>query len=183
MLGEMLLYHMSVFMLCVAIPASMTMAIPATWLTFERNDEDIRCTTRTCMFFVVPFNIQRVDQVTEIGQRKRAGGFRKNSFSKSGTTHFDGKGFLQIHGAGDQLVEISVSPASLDSVAAKANDFLSSTKESSATIFAIANWKTGGLIGGILSLVTLRYVVGYTLGFLKWIITGTRRIITGPDNL
>ena len=175
----MLLQHFIVFLICVGFPGAVTWMAPATWLTFERNGEDetVRCTTRTCMFFVVPFKTQQVDQVIEIGQRVRAGGTeRKRKFGRNTneTVHVDGEGFLEIHGAGDQSIEVSVSPASIEQVVAKANRFLSSPQETSVTIFAIANWKFGGLMGSVLTLFTLLYVVGYTLGFLKWIVSGIR---------
>jgi hypothetical protein len=78
---------------------------------------------------------------------------------------------LQIHGVGDQLAEVSVSPASIESVMTKSEDFLSSTKEGSTTIFAIANWKFGAIMGGLLTSFTVLYVIGYTLGALKWILS------------
>ena len=133
------------------------------------------------MFFVVPFKTQHVDQVTEIGQRERAGGTRKET--KFGRTtgkniQVDGEGVLEIHGAGDRLAEVSVSPASLENVVNKSTEFLNSTKEGSTTIFAIANWKFGGLMGGILSSFTFLYVVGYSLGFVKWVLLSLRRAAT-----
>ncbi|MGN6137248.1 MAG: hypothetical protein ACTHOU_22405 [Aureliella sp.] len=180
-LGGMVFQHVIVFLVCVAFPGGVTMMAPATWLTFERGEEGVRCTTRTCAFFVVPFKVQRVDQVIQIGQRERAGRTerqRKSGRTTNNTVQVDGEGFLQIHGVGDQHIEVSVSPASLESVAAKSNDFLRSSKEPSTSIFAIANWKFGGLMGGVLTLFTLLYVVGYTLGFLKWMVTGMRKIFT-----
>jgi hypothetical protein len=184
-LGGMLLQHVIVFLICVAFPGGVTLMAPTTWLTFERSDEGVRCTTRTCAFFVVPFKIQRVDQVTEIGYREKAGRTeRKREFGKTTSTvvNVDGEGFLQIYGAVDQLVEVSVSPASLESVVGKSKDFLNSTKKGSTTLFAIANWKFGGLMGGTLTLFTVLYVVGYTLGFLKWILNVLKKTFTRSEN-
>ena len=89
----------------------------------------------------------------------------------------DGEGFLQIHGDADQLVEVGVSPASLDGIVEKTKAFLNSSTEKSKTMFVIANWKFGGLMGGVLSFFTALYVVGYTLGFLKWILVSIRRTV------
>ena len=72
-LGGMLLQHLIVFLICVVFPGVVTLMVPATWLTFERTEEVVSCKTRTCVYFVVPFKIQHVDQVTEIGHRERAG--------------------------------------------------------------------------------------------------------------
>ncbi len=177
-LGGMLLQHVIVFLICVVFPGAVTLMAPVTWMTFERSNEVVSCTTRTCMFFVVPFKTQQVNEVIGIGHRERAGKTeRKREFGRTTDeiVHVDGEGFLQIHGADEKLIEVSVSPASLQTVSMKANDYLSSTEQTSVTIFAIANWKFGGLMGGVLTLFTLLYVVGYSLGSLKWLITNMMR--------
>ena len=182
----MLLQHVIVFLICVVFPGIVTMLAPASWLTFERSEESVRCTTYTCVYFVVPYRIQQVNNVTEISDRERAGGIRRERKYGRDTKkkiHVDGEGFLQIHGVDDQIAEVSVSPASLESVSKKSNDFLSSNKERSTMIFAIANWKFGGLMGGILTLFTILYVVGYTLGLLKLIYTVLKRAVFGTTRL
>ena len=179
-LGGMFLQHAIVFLICVVFPGGVTLMVPATWITFERNEAGVRCTTRTCVFFVVPFKLQAVDQVTGVGKRERAGRTerqRKFGRTTNQTVNVDGEGFLQVNGVGDKQIEVSVSPASLESVVGKSNEYLTSTKPGSTTIFAIASWKFGGLMGGILTLFTLLYVVGYTLGFLKWIYIGLRKAV------
>ncbi len=189
--GGLLLQHVIVFLICVVFPGGVTLMAPATWLTFERSQETVRCTARTCVFFVVPFKTQRVAQVTGVSNRARSGTTRRERINRRDTgktIQVDGEGFLQIHGVGDRLVEVSVSPASLDSLIGKSNDFLSSTKQGSTTIFAIANWKFGAIMGGLLTSFTLLYVVGYSLGFLKWslgflkwILTGLKRATSSPE--
>ena len=89
---------------------------PATWLTFERTGEQVSCTSRTCVFFIVPFKIQRLNQAIEVGHRERAGlSERQREFVRTANkvVHADGKGFLQIHGNGEQFTEVRVSPAAL----------------------------------------------------------------------
>lgn len=177
--GGMLLQHAIVFLICVVFPGGVTMMAPASWLNFERSGGGVRCTTWTCMYFVVPFKIQHVEQVTGISDRERAGGRRRLREYGRNTNKYievDGEGFLQIHGAGDQMAEVSVSPASLVNVVGKSKDFLSSTSRST-TIFAIANWKFGALMGGLLTSFTMLYIVGYTLSFLKLILAGLKRLL------
>ncbi len=177
-LGGLLLQHVIVFLICVVFPGVVTMMAPATWLTFERIGDGVRCTTRTCIFFVVPYKVQQIEPVIEIGHRERAARtVKQREFGRNTdkTVQVDGEGFLQLHGVDDQLVEVSVSPASLGRVEATSNAFLKSTTEASKTIFAIANWKFGGLMGGVLTSFTVLYVVGYTLGFLKLIMIGLKK--------
>ena len=181
-LGGILLQHVIVFLICVVFPGAVTLMLPTTWLTYQRSEEVVRCTARTCMFFVVPFKTQHVDHVIKTGQRELAGTTRRQREYGRETdklVHTDGQGFLQIHGADDQLIEVSVSPASLKNVADKSHEFLTSTKESSMTIFAVANWKFGVLMGGVRTSFTVLYDVGDTLGFLKWIITGLKSTLFG----
>jgi hypothetical protein len=167
-LGELLLQHLIVFLICVVFPGIVTLIIPATWIAFDRSEEGVRCKTRTCVFFVVPFKVQQLDHVTGIAQKVRSGRTekqRKFGRTTGKTVEVQGEGVLQIQGDGDQMIEVSVSPASLDSVVSKSNDFLNSTKQGSTTIFAIANWKFGGLMGGILTSFTLLYVIEGSVGF------------------
>ncbi len=182
-LWEMLLQHAIVFLICVVFPGLTTLFAPATWLNFVRNGEVVRCTTRTCVFFIVPFKTQTVDSVRQIESRERAGRReRKREFGRTTNEYVnvDGEGFLQIHGVDDQgerIIEVSVSPASLKSVVDKSRAFLNSTQDGSTTIFTIANWKFGGLMGGVLTTFTALYVVGYSLGFVKWLFLAVKKTL------
>lgn len=181
-LGEMLLQHVIVFLICVVFPGATTLMAPSTWLTFQRGEAGVNCTARTCMFFVVPFKVQRVQQVAEVTFSEREGGIkrqRKYGRDTNKYVHVDGEGFLRIQGTGEQFAEVSVSPASIENVAGKANDFVKSNQAGSTTIFAIANWKFGGLMGGVLSMFTLLYVVGYSLSLVKLVLVRFRSLLAG----
>lgn len=183
--GGYILQHLLVFLFCVAFPGITTLAAPATWLTFKREHGEVQCTTRTCMFFIVPFKVQRIDPVTAISQQQRAGKTerqRKHGRNTNKYVHVDGEGFLRIHGVEEKYIEVSVSPASITSVATKAESFLKSNDESSTTLFAIANWKFGGLMGGVLSLLTLLCVVGYSLNAIKLLAKFVTRIFRRLTN-
>ncbi len=175
----MVLQHTIVFLICIVFPGLVTAIAPATWIQFDRTPTGVRSKTYTCVFFVVPFKIQQVDQVTGISHRERAGRVEKQrKFGRTTDTNVNvqGEGFLKIQGIDGQFLEVSVSPASLESVVAKSNQFLTSTAETSATIFTIANWKFGGLMGGTLTLFTLLFVIGYTAEFLRWIFTLAKKL-------
>lgn len=181
-LGGMILQHVIVFLICIVFPGLVTLVAPASWVTLECEQEVVRCTTRTCMFFVVPYKVQRVDHVTEISERERAGGTkreRKYGRDTGKIIHVDGEGFLQIKGDDNQFAEVSVSPASLESVVKNAEDFVKSKREGTITLFTIANWKFGGIMGGILTSFTALYVVGYTLGAIKLLIGVPAKLIRG----
>jgi hypothetical protein len=168
----MVLQHIIVFLICFVFPGLVTAMAPASWITFDRTEKGVHSKTYTCAFFVVPFKIQQIDQVVGISHRERSGTTekqRKFGRTTGKTVEVQGEGFLQIKGADGQFIEVSVSPASLESVVTRSNEFLNSTNQASTTIFTIANWKFGGLMGGTLTMLTLLFVVGYTLQLLKWI--------------
>lgn len=183
-LGGMLLQHGIVFLICVVFPGLVTWMVPASWITFHRNEAGVRCKTYTCVYFVVPYRTQQVDQVTGISQREKSGRIEKQKrFGRTTnkTVNVQGEGFLHVQGVDDQDLEVSVSPASLASVVSKSEQFLASNQPSSTTIFAIANWKFGGIMGGVLTLFTLLYVVGYTLGLLKWLLIAVTNPFTRSE--
>jgi hypothetical protein len=179
-IGGIVLQHLIVFLICVVFPGGVTWMAPSTWVTFNRSEDIVSCTTRTCVYFIVPYRVERLDHVKSIEQHERTGGRKREK--KLGrytgkTIEVDGEGFLEIHGPQDQWIEVNVSPASLETVAGKASDFLASADKKSTTLFAIANWKFGGLMGGILTALTALYVFGTTLGLVKWVFTRLKRSV------
>jgi len=179
-IGGIVLQHLIVFLICVVFPGGVTWMAPTTWVTFNRSEDIVSCTTRTCVYFIVPYRVERLDHVKSIEQHERTGGRKREK--KLGrytgkTIEVDGEGFLEIHGPQDQWIEVNVSPASLETVAGKASDFLASADKKSTTLFAIANWKFGGLMGGILTALTALYVFGTTLGLVKWVFTRLKRSV------
>ena len=179
-LGGIVLQHLIVFLICVVFPGGVTWMAPATWITFHRSEDIVSCTTRTCVYFVVPYRVQQLDNVKSIEQHERTGGRKREKRLgryTGKTIEVDGEGFLEIHGLQDQWIEVNVSPASLETVVGKANDFLASADKTSATLFTIANWKFGGFMGGILTALTALYVFGYTMGLIKWVLNRLKSAI------
>lgn len=101
----------------------------------------------------------------------------KNGRATGKKINVDGEGFLEILGADNNKVEVKVSPASLANVVRACQDFLESGDTANKTIFAIANWKFGAIMGGILTSFTVLYVVGYSIALLLWILKSLRRVI------
>lgn len=168
--GEVALQHLIVFLICIVFPGLTTAVAPATWLTFERTTERLTCTARTCVYFIVPYKVQRVDQVVSIDHREREGEYhrvRKHGRDTNESVYSDGEGFLQILGENGQKAEVSVSPASLDSVLDKTTAILNTNTPGTRRLFVIANWKFGGLMGGVLTMFTALYVVGYSLELVR----------------
>lgn len=169
---EFLLEQIILFAGCVLFPGLVTFIAPASWITFKRSDASVNCTAKTCVFFIVPFRTQQVDHVQEISKRsKEARTERKRQAGRTTTetVHVDGEGFLQVIGRNDQIMEVSVSPASLERVLSKANAFINASNPDKTTLFVIANWKFGAIMGGILTSFTALYVIGFSLEFCRLI--------------
>ena len=179
-IGGLIGQHAIVFLICVVFPGVVTGLVPSTWISFARKGEVVHCTTRTCAFYVVPYSVQQVSDVTAIGSHERSGGTRKemkNGRATGKKIQVDGEGFLEILGADNSKVEVKVSPASLENVVKACQDFLGNREVESKTIFAIANWKFGAIMGGILTSFTVLYVVGYSIALLQWILKSLRRVM------
>ena len=176
--GELLLQHVIVFLICVVFPGAVTWNLPATWLNFTRSDEKVSCRASTCVFYVLPYRVERIDPVTKIDFREIASKTdTQREFGKS-TNHtvvVEGKGYLKIHGIDEDMIEVQVSPANLKKVVQESNDFLNSPSAMSKTLFVIANWKFGGLMGGVLTMFTVLYVVGYSITVITSIFKFAKR--------
>lgn len=181
-MGEMLLQHVIVVLICFVFPGATTFMAPASWVTFERTGESVSCKTKTCMYFVVPYNTQTIEHVSEITKREKAGGTKREVKMGRDTGRnvtVDGQGFLQIRGAGEEMIEVSVSPVSLENAVKKSREFLDTDGAQSTTIFVIANWKFGALMGGVLTAFTALCVIGYTLEFLKFLFRTSKSMFVG----
>lgn len=179
-LAEMIGQHVIVFLICIVFPGLTTMFAPASWITLERSSGSVRCTTRTCAYFIVPYKTQHVENVTQVTHREKSGRTEKQrqyGRTTDKVVHVDGEGFLQFHGDADKMIEVSVSPASLKNVDSKVDAFMSSTTDGSTTLFVIANWKFGAIMGGVLTCFTALYVVGYSLEILKFILLQFKKML------
>jgi hypothetical protein len=56
-----------------------------------------------------------------------------------------------------------VSPASLSRVVQRAQEFLTNSQLSDLRMIVVANWKFSVIAGGLLSLLTVLYIVGLVL--------------------
>lgn len=151
---------------CVGVPALVTAIAPVSWVTLERQEGRVKAVAQTCLLFVVPFKTATVDPVTGFGDRHVAGKVRRERRSgPDRETKSEDEGFLVIEGPGPSA-EVSVSPVSLDGILDKANGFLEDSQAAELRLFVVANWKFSVLGGGLISLLTVLYVVGVTLGLL-----------------
>ena len=69
------------------------------------------------------------------------------------------EGFLVIHGE-DQTVEVPVTPFNVKSVTKRAQDFLADSQLKELKMTVVANWKFSVFAGGMISLLTVLYVIG-----------------------
>lgn len=146
---------------CVVAPAGLTAVAPVTYITFQRDGTRVSAQTQTCLLFFIPYKSAVVDPVTHLGNRTLEGTVSRQR--RSGTTdrytRAEEQGFLAIEGP-DQRTEVSVSPHDLKTVLGKAEAFLADPQSTELKLFVVSNWKFGVIGGGLISLLTVLYVVG-----------------------
>jgi hypothetical protein len=173
-LGQLLLG----FLCCVVFPAFVTAIVPASWVHFQRTGNRVSATTKTCVFFVIPWKVQHVDRVVGIDDHFIQGTLstRRSGESQRHQTRSEDESFLEIHGETDSA-EVPVSPFSIKGVVEKSKHFLESSDEPEMKFFVIANWKFGLLAGGLVSLLTALYLVGLLMLILQSIAALMRRAV------
>lgn len=164
----------------MGLPALVTAIAPVSWVTLERRDGHVAAVARTCLLFVVPYKTMTVEPVTGFGDRFVGGTVTRER--RSGPDRFtksEDEGVLVIQGTG-QSAEVPVSPFSLGSVVEKAEAFLQDSQSTELKLFVVANWKFSVIGGGLISLLTVLYVVGVTMGLIfklvrlfRWALTGS----------
>jgi len=149
---------------------------PVSWILFERVDGQVRARVQSCVFFVVPYQTDRVDVVTEIDSGIRSGSEQRRQGRVIPNKTADDVGLLKIRGP-SQNVEVPVAPSSLDSVKAQARAFLADPQAAELKLFVVANWLFSIVFSGLATVfygiiaVSLVYAAGQSvckkLGLVK----------------
>jgi hypothetical protein len=166
------------FFCCVIFPGFVTAVVPASWVHFQRTGDRVSATTKTCVFFVIPWKVQHVDEVVGIDEHFIHGTLstRRSGESQRHQTRSEDESFLEIHGATNSA-EVPVSPFSIKGVVERSQHFLESPEKEELKLFVIANWKFGLLGGGIVSLLTVLYVVGLLMLIVQSMTSFLRRAV------
>jgi hypothetical protein len=171
-LRDLLLGHLIAFLFCVLFPALVTAIAPVSWIKFERQGGKVIARSRICTLFFIPYRSKTIDPVIGLGDDFIAGKYETRRTGNRERVRSEDEAFLLIHGKSD-TAKIPVSPASIKSVTAKAKAFLDDPNSTERRFFVVANWKFSIFAGGLISLLTVLYVVGITLS----IIQSLRRLI------
>ncbi len=165
-LGSFVLHQLLALAVFVGFPALVTAIAPVSWIKFERQDGQVSVTAQTCLLFFVPYKTIHLDPVTGIGDRFVAGTMnRERRPGRDRITRSEDEGVLVIHGH-DQSAEISVTPFNIKSVTERAQGFLDDPQATELKLFVVANWKFSIVAGGLVSLLTVLYVVILVGGFM-----------------
>lgn len=159
--------HAIAFVFCVLFPALVTAIAPISRVWFVRENGNVSAMTRTYLLFLIPYRTQRVEHVIGIDDRFIAGKVDRRPGKHS--TRSEDEAFLVIHGE-DATAEVPVTPFNVDSVSARAQEFLDTPEWTSMTITMVANWKFSVIAGGLVSLLTVLYVVGLTWGLIRGLV-------------
>lgn len=147
------------FFFFVGFPAAVTAIAPVSWVTFERTAGQVNAQAKTCLFFFIPYRSRTIESVDRISTRFVAGEYSDDSSRRrSEQTKSEDQGFLVIHSQ-DQAIDVPVSPVNLKTSMQQARDFLDQPNATQLQLFLVANWKFSVIAGGLLSLLTVLYLV------------------------
>jgi hypothetical protein len=161
------------FLFCVLFPAFVTAVAPISTVSFVRENAVVSAVANTKLLFLIPYRIQRVNEVIGIDDRFTAGKVERRPGKNS--TRSEDQAFLVIHGE-DATAEVPVTPFNIDSVSERATAFLNDAEAKSLSMTVVANWKFSVIAGGLISLLTVLYVVGLAWGLVR----GLMRIASPP---
>lgn len=157
--------------ICIGFPAFWTAVAPVSYIHLERGAEGIRATTKTCLLFFIPYRTREIDIVSKADTRIHAGTWttdRLRSHSGSRTKSED-EGFIVLMDK-DEKVEVPCSPVDLEAKQKEIDDFIKAEGgPQTLDLFCVSNWKFAIFAGGLISLLTVLYVVGVVIMIFRWI--------------
>lgn len=156
------------FVFCVFFPAFLTAVAPVSWISFQRQGDKVIATSKTCALFFIPYQVKTIDPVVGVGDHFISGTYSRRTGNRESVKSED-QAFLMIHGEGEQAAKVAVSPVNIKSVTERAEAFLKDPNSTKLNLFVVANWKFGIFGGGLISLLTVLYVVGVTLAIFQGI--------------
>ena len=168
------------FVFCVLFPAFLTAVAPVSWISFQRQGDKVLATSRTCTLFFIPYHVQTIDPVVGVGDHSISGTSSRRTGSRESVKSED-QAFLMINGEGEQVAKVAVSPVNIESVKERAEAFLKDSRSTKLNLFVVANWKFGIFGGGLISLLTVLYVVGVTLAIFQAIGKLIRYLLTPSE--
>ena len=152
------------FAVCIGIPTIVTAIAPVSWVKLQRHDGRVAASSKSCVLFVIPFQIRSLDDVTQVDDRVVAGTLqRKSSSGRNRYTKSDDQGFLILRGPG-RVVEVPTSPVDLETKVEQTQAFLDDPAATELSMFVVANWKFSVLFGGLASCLTVLYFGGVFFG-------------------
>ncbi len=149
---------------CVGVPALMTAMAPVSWLEFTRTGDCVGVKTQTCLFFAIPYRVNELADVKRIETTFHRGEnlHKRRGDGKQGRA--EDQAGLVLHGPQEgQDVSVPVSPASIKTVEARVKAFLDDPQQMSLSVFTVANWKVGLIFAIPLCLLTVLYVIGWSI--------------------
>lgn len=166
------------FVVCVGFPGFWTLAMPVSWVKFERHGTSVSANAKVCLFFVVPYRNLSVTGVSEIGTRASVHN-TSNTTPRRGSLPEDNH-FLVIQGDNAKVIEFPVADSSHSSLREKVQTFLEDPQATELKFFAVSHWIGSIFGGGVLSLLTLLYLCNAVVLLIQAV---QRRCGVEPQNL
>lgn len=173
---------------CVGMPALMTAIAPVSWIDLNRVDDHVTAKTQTCVFFVFPYKTQELEDVKSVSTTFHLGEklHRRPGDGKQGRA--ESEGGIVFHGppnpgGEEKQISVSVSPASFKGVEAKINEFLNDPQITSQSHFVVANWKCGIIFAIPVCLLTVLFVIGWSIWLGQTLAKPFRYLLHGNPSM
>lgn len=146
--------HLIAILIFVGFPALWTMALPVSWVRFERQAGVVSASARVCLFFVVPYRHVALADVREVTTSSVDPTPASGRLSTTAASEY----FLVLTGASERTATIPVAESSAESLRARVQAYLEDSQASELSFFVPSNWGLAVFGGGVLSLLTVFYV-------------------------
>lgn len=169
------------FAVCVVVPALATWMAPLSITDLSRQGPVVSAKVTTCIFFCISIREVVVSPVKSVASELHPGQTYTESVTQSDgrrkreTRRSEDEAFLALIGD-DQRVLVPVSPVNVEQVKRRVAGFLTAAEPDELRLRTVANWKFSVLAGVPLTLLTLLYVVGWSLQAIRWPL----RVLRGP---
>lgn len=146
--------HAIGILIFVGFPALWTMAMPVSWVRFERQDERVSMRARVCLLLVVPYRFVTLAHVVDVTTSTVDPTPASGRLSTTAVSEH----FLVVRGAPDATASIPVAASSRESLRARVEAFLQDPAAAQLSFFVPSHWGASVFGGGALCLLTVFYL-------------------------
>jgi hypothetical protein len=155
--------HAFLLLLCVGLPAAVTWMAPVTVVELSRQGPDVSAKVVNCLFLAIPYRETSINPVTKAEDELHRGETTFRTENRDGRNvrvkeKVEDEAYLILSGPSG-TAKVPVSPANIKEVLDQTRVFLATADQPKLRFKAVANWTFSVLVGGLLTLITILYLL------------------------